>query len=196
MKNHLFDILFSFAFFSVLGWVMETCYRSLREGRFVNPGLLKGPYLILYGGAALILTAAVPIIHGHNIFVKALCYFVITTGLELVSGFNARHFFNIRLWDYSAQRFQLYGHVCLKFSICWILLAFAFEYLLLPAYLGLTSGLSLFFKGIFGLIGVMSMAADFFRGHSGKTATRQQKTQKEERIWDGKGIHEHRGAAA
>jgi uncharacterized protein len=162
LKSYLFDVLFSFTFFSMLGWVMETCYRSLRDGRFVNPGLLKGPYLILYGGAALALMASVSIIHGYNIFVKILCYFVITTGFELVSGFNARHFFNIRLWDYSDQRFQLYGHICLKFSIYWILLAFAFEYLLLPAYLGLTSGLSPFFKGIFGAIGVMLMAVDFF----------------------------------
>ncbi len=137
----IFDILFSFTFFSVLGWVIEVVYRSTRDGRFVNPGLLKGPYLILYGTAALILMGSISLIHGYNIFIKILYYFLITTGLELISGLNAQHFFNVRLWDYSDQRFQFKGHICLKFSVYWILLAFAFEYLLLPSYQSLINRL-------------------------------------------------------
>ncbi|MBW1798007.1 MAG: phosphohydrolase, partial [Deltaproteobacteria bacterium] len=69
------------------------------------------------------------------------CYFMITTGLELVSGFNAQYFFNVRLWDYSDQRFQFKGHICLKFSAYWVMLAFAFEYLVLPLYQSLISRL-------------------------------------------------------
>jgi len=161
LKSYLLDILFSFTFFSMLGWLMETCYRSMREGYFVNPGLLKGPYLILYGAAGLALMASVSLLHEYNIFVKALFYFVITTGLELISGFNAQHFFNVRLWDYSNQRFQYRGHICLKFSVYWVVLAFVFEYLLLPAYQGLTSLLSPSIKGVFGVIGVVLMAIDF-----------------------------------
>jgi len=53
MTLNMPDILFSFTLFSMLGWIMEVCYRSMREGHFINPGLLKGPYLILYGAAAL-----------------------------------------------------------------------------------------------------------------------------------------------
>jgi len=55
LKRHLSmilditDILFSFTVFSMLGWVLELLYRSIRDQRFVNPGLLKGPYLILSG---------------------------------------------------------------------------------------------------------------------------------------------------
>ena len=162
MTINIINILFSFSIFSFLGWILEVCYRSIREGRFINPGLLQGPYLILYGAAALVLTVSVSFIHEYNIFVKILCYFVITTGLELISGFNAQRFFNVRLWDYADQRFQFRGHICLKFSIYWVLLAFAFEYLLLPIYLDLTSWLSLSVKGIFGVIGVILMSVDFF----------------------------------
>ena len=164
----ILSIFFAFTIFSILGWVIEVVYRSIREGRFINPGLLKGPYLILYGTAALVLMASVSFIHEYNIIVKILCYFVITTGLELISGFNAQRFFNVRLWDYADQRFQFKGHICLKFSIYWVLLAFAFEYLLLPIYLDLTSWLSLSVKGIFGVIGVILMTIDFFRVVRGK----------------------------
>jgi len=147
---------------------MEACYRSIREGHFINPGLLKGPYLILYGAVGLVLMVSVSFIHEYGIFVKVLCYFVITTGLEFISGFNAQHFFNARLWDYSDQRFQFKGHICLKFSIYWVLLAFAFEYLLLPTYQGLTIWIAPSFKGIFGVIGVILMIIDFFIVVKGK----------------------------
>jgi uncharacterized protein len=41
----------------------------MREGHFINPGFLKGPYLILYGAAALVLMASVSFIHEYNVFV-------------------------------------------------------------------------------------------------------------------------------
>ena len=160
MITDVSNILFSFTFFSILGWVIEVVYRSTRDGRFVNPGLLKGPYLILYGTAALVLMGSIPVIHEYNIFVKILCYFMITTGLELISGFNAQHFFNVRVWDYSDQRFQFKGHICLKFSIYWIILAFAFEYLVLPPYLRITSELSPEIIGVFAATGTLIMLMD------------------------------------
>lgn len=63
MISDSLNILFSFSFFSILGWVLEVVYRSVRDRRFVNPGLLKGPYLILYGAGALILMGCVSLIH-------------------------------------------------------------------------------------------------------------------------------------
>ena len=155
------DILFFFTVFSILGWVIEVVYRSIRDQRFVNPGLLKGPYLILYGTAALVLMASVSLIHEYNIFVKILCYFLITTCLELISGFNAQRFFNVRLWDYSDEPFQFKGHICLKFSIYWVILAFAFEYLVLPPYQSLVNSLSPFVKGVLGATGVLIMLMAF-----------------------------------
>lgn len=161
MTLNILHMLFSFTFFSILGWVIEVVYRSTRDLHFVNPGLLKGPYLILYGTAALVLMGSISVIHECNIFVKILCYFLITTGLELTSGFNAQHFFNVRLWDYSDQRFQFKGHICLRFSIYWIILAFAFEYLLLPSYKCLVDWLSPAIMELCGVMGVLLMTVDF-----------------------------------
>ena len=160
MISNISYVIFTFTFFSVMGWMLEVAYRSTRDRRFVNPGLLKGPYLILYGTAGLVLMASISLIHEYNIFVKIFCYFIITTGLELISGFNAQHFFNVRLWDYSDQRFQFKGHICLKFSIYWIILAFAFEYLVLPPYLRITSELSPEIIGVFAATGILIMLMD------------------------------------
>jgi len=161
MKTDISNILFSFSFFSILGWMLEVSYRSVRDKRFVNPGLLKGPYLIIYGAGALILMAAVSLLQGANMLTKALAYFVVTTGFELGSGFNAQYFFNTRLWDYSDQRFNYKGHICVQFSIYWILLAFAFEYLLLPPYQSMTILLSPASKGLFAGAMILIMLIDF-----------------------------------
>jgi uncharacterized protein len=68
---------------------------------------------------------------------------------------------NVRLWDYSDERFQFRGHICLKFSCYWVLLAFAFEYLLLPLHRSLLDGLAPEIKGIVGAAVVLLMAVDF-----------------------------------
>jgi uncharacterized protein len=161
-----FDVLnlvFSFPFFSILGWTLETAYRSLCAKRFVNPGLLKGPYLILYGTASLILIGSASLLQASasNLIIKALVYFAATTGLELISGFIAQYYFHANLWDYSDQRLNYKGYVCLRFSIYWILLAFAFEYLVLPPYKGFLNQLSPVAKGIFAAVTLSIMLLDF-----------------------------------
>ena len=161
MKSDILSILFSFSLFSILGWVLEVFYRSVRDKRFVNPGLLRGPYLILYGTSILVLMVAVSLLQGSHVLTKVLVYFVITTGLELGSGFIAQCFFQVRLWDYSDQRFNYRGHICLKFSIYWILLAFAFEYLVLPSYQNISTLLSPAFKGLFAGATISIMLVDF-----------------------------------
>lgn len=140
--------------------MLEVSYRSLRDNRFVNPGLLKGPYLILYGTGALILMGAVSLFQGSHLITKALAYFAVTTGLELISGFIARYFFHVRLWDYSDQCFHYKGHISLEFSIYWILLAFAFEYLISPPYQGLLNQLAPVVKGGFAAVTLSIMLVD------------------------------------
>lgn len=151
MKLDFLTIFFSFACFSISGWLLEVSYRSMIGRRFVNPGLLKGPYLILYGTGAMLLMASASLLQGSGLPTKALVYFVVTTGLELGSGFIAGRLFHTRLWDYSDQRFNYKGHICLKFSIYWIFLAFAFEYLVLPPYNGMLNLLPPLFKSLFAV---------------------------------------------
>jgi uncharacterized protein len=159
----VYNLVFSFPFFSILGWTLEVAYRLLRAKRFVNPGLLKGPYLILYGTASLILIGSVSLLQASasNLIIKTLVYFAATTGLELISGFIAQHYFHTNLWDYSDQRFNYKGHVCLRFSIYWILLAFAFEYLVLPPYKALLNQLSPVTKGVIITVTLSIMLVDF-----------------------------------
>lgn len=166
MIPNIANVAFAFTVFSILGWILEVGYRSACARHYVNPGLLKGPYLIIYGTAAVMLMGSVHLLHEQHVVVKVVAYFLITTGLELVCGlaFDSLDFFKARLWDYSGERFQFRGHICLKFSICWIALAFSFEYLVLPFYLGLESGVSPEIKGALGATVLVFMVLDFVLG--------------------------------
>ena len=161
MKFNIIFFLFSFFFFSIAGWILEVVYRSIRKWSFVNPGLLKGPYLSLYGTGSLILLECIFYFKESPFLIKIIVYFIATTGLELVSAFIANYFFHKRLWDYSDQPLQYKGHVCVKFSIYWILLAFFFEYLLFPLYQNLYNNFSHNIKFLFIVVIFILMLVDF-----------------------------------
>jgi len=161
MKPDILTIFFSFSLFSILGWMLEVSYRSVRDKRFVNPGLLRGPYLPLYGVSALVLTVAVYFSQGSPVPAKVVIYFFITTILELTSGLISQYFFATTLWDYSDQSYNYHGHICLKFSIYWVILAFAFEYLILPRFQTLVMALPVALQWSFVGVVISLRSIDF-----------------------------------
>jgi len=155
----LSEYLFLFVLFSMIGWILEVVFRFFHSKAFVNPGFLKGPYLPLYGISTLILTFCAIHLQGNNLLLKGLVYLLVTTGLEFITGFIFDGCLHIRLWDYSGHRFRIKNYVCLQFSIYWLILAFAFEYLILPRYFSLFHLLNPLAVNIFVVVvaGVMSI---------------------------------------
>ena len=107
-----------FFFYCFCGWVWESCYVSLCQRRWVNRGFLHGPLLPIYGtGAILILFVTLPV--EDNLWLVWLFGMVAATALEYVVGAAMEKIFKVRYWDYSKQRFNLNGHICLSSSIVW-----------------------------------------------------------------------------
>ena len=49
-------LLFSFIIYSIVGWLIESIYKSIIEKKLINSGFLYGPWCPIYGfGAILIL---------------------------------------------------------------------------------------------------------------------------------------------
>ena len=38
-----------FIIYSFFGWVWETCYVSIKSGKYVNRGFINGPFCTIYG---------------------------------------------------------------------------------------------------------------------------------------------------
>ena len=107
-----------FFFYCFCGWVWESCYVSVCQRRWVNRGFLRGPLLPIYGsGAIIILFATLPV--AGNLWLVWLLGMLAATALEYVTGAVMEALFKVRYWDYSKQKFNLNGYICLSSSIAW-----------------------------------------------------------------------------
>lgn len=113
-----FQWLFFFYFYCFCGWCFESAYVSLKSRKLVNRGFMRGPFLPLYGsGAIMMLVVSMPF--QDNVILTYLAGVVGATALEYVTGVTMEALFKVRYWDYSKQRFNFQGHICLSSSIAW-----------------------------------------------------------------------------
>ena len=124
---HFREWLSFFYFYCIFGWCFESAYVSIKEQRLTNRGFLRGPWLPLYGsGAILVLWLTLPFQR-----TPALVYVVGALGataLEYVTGVTMVRWFRVRYWDYSGQKFQYQGHICLSSSAAWGFLSLLMVY--------------------------------------------------------------------
>ena len=110
--------LFFFYFYCFFGWIFESAYVSLKSRKFVNRGFMRGPFLPIYGsGAIMMLVVSMPF--QDNIFLTYVAGCIGATALELVTGITMEALFKVRYWDYSNQKFNYKGHICLSSTIAW-----------------------------------------------------------------------------
>ena len=110
--------VFIFCIYSMIGFIWETVYCSVRERKLVNRGFMKGPFLPIYGfGVCTMLVAASPF--EDHVILACLSGMICATVLEYVTGDLMEHLFKVRYWDYSAEKFNLNGYICLGASLGW-----------------------------------------------------------------------------
>ena len=110
--------LLFFYLYCFFGWVWESCYVSAKKHHWVNRGFLHLPLLPIYGsGAIVVLFVSLPIRDN-----PILVYFAgaaAATVLELVVGLAMEQLFKVKYWDYSNQKFNYKGVICLSSTLFW-----------------------------------------------------------------------------
>ena len=107
-----------FFIYCFFGWIFESTYVFAKTGRFVNRGFLRLPLLPLYGtGAVMMLWVSLPV--KDNLLLVYLTGVIAATLLEYVTGWGMERLFKMKYWDYSSQRFNVKGYICLSSSIAW-----------------------------------------------------------------------------
>lgn len=110
--------LFFFYFYCFFGWCFESSYVSLKKRHLVNRGFMRGPFLPLYGsGAIMMLIVSMPF--QHNLVLTYIAGCVGATALEYVTGVTMEALFKVRYWDYSNQKFNFQGQICLGSTLAW-----------------------------------------------------------------------------
>ncbi len=114
----LYEVLFYFVIYAVLGWCVEVAYAAVSHGKLVNRGFLNGPWCPIYGfGMLAALLCLSPVLDSWPLLF--LGGMILTSVIELVGGWALYKLYHTRWWDYSSQPFNLGGFICLKFSILW-----------------------------------------------------------------------------
>ena len=112
---HLMNWLIIYSFF---GWVWETCYVSVKSGKFVNRGFINGPLCTIYGfGAVSVYVLLKPF--SDNLLYLYLGGVVVATALEYVTAVLMESIFHTSWWDYSDNKFNFQGRICLGASLGW-----------------------------------------------------------------------------
>lgn len=132
----MMKLLFLFFIYSFLGWCIETVNVILKEKKIVNRGFLNGPFCMLYGFGAVVITMTLSGLRDKLLFLF-LGSMIYATVLELFGGKLLEVMYKARWWDYSKRKFNFDGYICLANSILWGVLGIILVKWLNPLFLQL-----------------------------------------------------------
>ena len=127
-----YDIVIYFVLFAIAGYICEVIFAAIVLGKFVNRGFLNGPWCPIYGfGVVIVAICLKPL--SKSLLVLFIGSVLLTSVLEYFTGFILEKVFDQKWWDYSDDKFNLGGYICLKFSLLWGVACTAVVKLVLPA---------------------------------------------------------------
>lgn len=105
-----------YIFYSVAGWIIETLLFAIRDKKSTKRGFLFGPLCPIYGTGAVMCTA---LMYGKitNFFVLFIVGMVLCDTVEYITSFVMEKAFHAKWWDYSNQKFNIKGRICLVSSL-------------------------------------------------------------------------------
>ncbi len=131
MENQILLVAVYFFIYSFIGWILESTYKSVLQKRIVNSGFLLGPFCPIYGFGALIMYFSLKDLT-NNIIILFLFGLIVLSIFEYVVGLFLEIVFKTKYWDYSNNKFNIQGKVCLKNSLYWGALGVVFMRLIHP----------------------------------------------------------------
>lgn len=125
----MFKYLFIFSLFSLVGFILEFIYKSITNKQIINPGLLTGPCVTIYGFGGVFLNIICNLINSnYKIVIIFIVSAIILTLLEYITGITILKIFNVKFWDYSNLKYNYKGIICIEFSFIWGILSVLFYY--------------------------------------------------------------------
>jgi uncharacterized membrane protein len=149
-------IIFYFMVYSLFGWLLENSYSKFTGRSFFKPNFFRGPFKPMYGFAPVFLVYLIRP-ETNWIIVILMCFFV-PTAVEYVSGVLLFKLFQQRWWDYQDMPLQIQGHICLPFSLCWIVLSVACIKWIHPIIVGILGAVEPVWSWIWPAVGLYFLA--------------------------------------
>ena len=160
MEYTLYQLLWFFLVYSFLGWLMETAAAAAKKGKLLNRGFLNAPFSPVYGLASVLFAVFLPELKSAPFFLF-VGGMLLATALELVTGALLERIFGQKWWDYSQEPWNFNGHICLKYSLVWGVLALFCLFLCNPLLVTLTNWIPRSVRQIIAIAVLVLLAADF-----------------------------------
>lgn len=114
----IYYISLYFFIYGFLGWCTEVGFAAVKEHKFINRGFLNGPVCPIYGvGVTAVTVLLTP--YKENVLLLYVLSVILVTLLEGITGWTMDKIFHNKWWDYTDQRFNIGGYICLGFSLMW-----------------------------------------------------------------------------
>ena len=105
---------------SFAGVVVEVLWCLVRNGYIESrAGLVYGPFNLLYGAGAVVLTLALYRYRNRGYLLSFLGGMIVGSVVEYACSWGQEALFGSRSWDYSNIPFNLNGRICLLYSVFW-----------------------------------------------------------------------------
>lgn len=114
----LYQMFHMFIFWAFIGWGIEVCWMTLETGEYQNRGFLNMPICPIYGFGVIMVTVFFRPV-SHTVIPLFVVTSILCTTFELLVGLGMEKLFGARWWDYSHERYNYKGYICVKISILW-----------------------------------------------------------------------------
>ena len=110
-----------FVLYCVAGWIYESFYCTVKDGKWENRGFLYGPACPIYGTGAVAISLLTRFASEHQIAVEVWKVFLVSmigsAVLEYVTSVVLEKLFHAVWWDYSNLPLNIHGRISLFSSI-------------------------------------------------------------------------------
>ena len=105
---------------SFFGVIIEMLWCLVSRGYIESrAGLVYGPFNLLYGFGAVVLTVTLYKFRNRGAWISFLGGIIVGSVVEYVCSWGQELVFGTRSWDYSKMPFNINGRICLLYSIFW-----------------------------------------------------------------------------
>ncbi len=108
-----FELYFMlFITYSFIGWIIEVMNELIINKKIVNRGFLIGPYCPIYGCGSIFMILFIK--NTGDIIGTFLKIVFICAVLEYTTSYIMEKLFKTRWWDYSKNKYNINGRICLE----------------------------------------------------------------------------------
>lgn len=152
--------MIKFAIYNILGFIMESVYVSILNRKIYFSGLLKGPFIPLYGFGALLILKTTPYYQNNFdtffLFPSLLYCTRISNTLFLVTDSK------IEIWNYSKIPHNYSNRICMFYSLMWGILGIILVNYIDPFINNIIIHLNYNLLNIIALVYVLSIIYQFY----------------------------------